>query len=72
MLANEDQRHAREQYGSSEAAEKQLSLEQQKAELKRKMMQKPLPRKKVKKLKRDTVYNPDSKYLSLKVTQMCW
>jgi hypothetical protein len=41
-----------------------LSLEQQKAELKRRIMQAPPKKQKVKKLKRDQVYNPESKLIN--------
>lgn len=44
-----------------EAAQQALTLEQQKAELKRRIMQPAPRRQKVKKQKKDQVYNPDSK-----------
>ena len=42
-----------------------LTFEQQKAELKRKILAQPPKRQKVKKQKKDTVYNPESKQAHL-------
>ena len=49
--------------GYDDAPGMPLSLEQQKAELKRRIMQAPPKKQKVKKLKRDQVYNPESKLI---------
>ena len=53
-----------DEYGHPESSQA-LSLQQQKAELKRKIMMQPPKKQKVKKQKKDTVYNPDSKLQSL-------
>ena len=55
-----------DEYGQpvpSPNAQKQLTFEQQKAELKRKIMAQPQKRQKMKKQKKDTVYNPEGKLL---------
>ena len=65
MLSNEESGAGGvmlDEYGQpipSPNAQKQLTFEQQKAELKRKIMAQPAKRVKVKKQKKDTVYNPE-------------
>mmetsp|Transcript_28312 Transcript_28312/g.37789 ORF Transcript_28312/g.37789 Transcript_28312/m.37789 type:complete len:181 (-) Transcript_28312:883-1425(-) len=66
MLSNEEPAGGAEagntdEYGQPvpSASQKQLTFEQQKAELKRKILAQPPKRQKVKKQKKDTVYNPE-------------
>ena len=67
MLSNEESGAGGvmlDEYGQpipSPNAQKQLTFEQQKAELKRKIMAQPPKRQKIKKQKKDTVYNPEGK-----------
>ena len=67
MLSNEESGAGGvmlDEYGQpipSPNAQKQLTFEQQKAELKRKIMAQPAKRQKIKKQKKDTVYNPEGK-----------
>lgn len=70
-LCRYDERHHRDQdddepipddhYSDEAAGMPALTLEQQKAELKRRIMQPAAKKQKVKKQKKDTVYNPDGK-----------
>ena len=52
-----------DEYGQPQqsASQQKLTFEQQKAELKRKIMAQPPKRQKIKKQKKDTVYNPEGK-----------
>lgn len=55
-----------DEYGQPAASPKdqsKLTFEQQKAELKRKILAQPPKRQKIKKEKKDTVFNPESKLL---------
>ena len=72
MLSNEENGASGmlvDEYGQpvpSPKAANKLTFEQQKAELKRKIMAQPAKRQKVKKEKKDTVYNPEGKCNQMK------
>ena len=62
-----------DEYGQplpSPNAARQLTFEQQKAELKRKILAQPPKKQKIKKQKKDTVYNPEGKRAVLTHSQI--
>ena len=63
MLSQEDDGRQYDEYGQPLPPAKQLTFEQQKAELKRKIMTQPAKKPKYKKQKKDTVYNPECKVI---------